>query len=132
MKRLKGILVIFCSASLLYGCVLAWVGIGVVGGIGTYKYIEGRLVRSYPIAYSRAWEITNSALENMQISISDSLDEGAQGKIEAVRKDGKKVTIKLKDMGQGVTEISIRVGILGDRAASEKIHDEIASVAGVR
>jgi len=132
MKRLKGILVILCSTSFLYGCVLAWVGIGAGVGIGTYKYIEGRLVRSYHIAYSRAWEVTNSALENLQISISDSFDEGTRGKIEAVRKDGKKVSIKLKDMGQGVTEISVRVGILGDRPASEKIHDEIAAVAGVR
>jgi hypothetical protein len=60
------------------------------------------------------------------------MDEGTQGKIQAVRRDGTKVTVKLTDKGQGVTKISIRVGQLGDKSESETIHDEIASVSGIR
>jgi hypothetical protein len=106
------------------------VGAGV--GIGAYKYIEGRLEREYPLSYSRAWDATNSALQNLQISISNSTEGKTKGTIDAVRKDGKKVVVSLKDRGQGVTTISVRVGMFGDRSSAEKVHDEIASVSGVR
>ncbi len=132
MKRFTNLLILACSLSFLYGCAVAWLGIGAGVGIGAYKYVEGNLVRKYPLSYSRAWDATNSALENLQISISNSMDEGGKGKIEAVRKDGKKAVIKIKDEGQGVSAITVRVGMLGDRSIAEKIHEEIASVSGVQ
>lgn len=131
MKRFTNLVVLVCSLSVLYGCAAVLLGAGVVG-IGAYTYIEGDLVREYPLSYSRAWDATNSALENLQISISNSMDEGGKGKIEAVRKDGKKVVIKIKDEGQGVSIIAVRVGMLGDRSIAESIHEAIASVAGVQ
>jgi len=132
MKKIKNLIILICSVSFLYGCVLAWIGVGAGVGIGTYKYIEGRLEREYPLSYSRAWDATNSALQNLQISISNSTKGNRKGTIDAVRKDGKKVIVSLKDRGQGVTTISVRIGVLGDRSAAEKVHDAIASVSGIR
>jgi hypothetical protein len=131
MKRFTNLLILVCSLSVLYGCAAVLLGAGVVG-IGAYTYIEGDLVREYPLSYSRAWDATNSALENLQISISNSMDEGGQGKIEAVRKDGEKVVIKINDEGQKVSIITVRVGMLGDRSIAESIHEAIASVSGVQ
>jgi len=131
MKRFTNLLILVCSLSVLYGCAAVLLGAGVVG-IGAYTYIEGDLVREYPLSYSRAWDATNSALENLQISISNSMDEGGQGKIEAVRKDGEKVVIKINDVGQKVSIITVRVGMLGDRSIAESIHEAIASVSGVQ
>jgi hypothetical protein len=131
MKKLKQLIVLLSALFMLSGCAAVLLGVGAGVGIGTYKYVEGRLSREYPLAFSRAWDATNTALANLQISTSNSLDEGASGKIEAVRRDGTKVSIVLKDMGQNVTSISIRVGILGDRGAAERIHDKIASVSGI-
>ena len=132
MNKLKSLVILICSLSFLYGCFLAWMGVGAGVGIGTYKFIEGRLEREYPLSYSRAWDATNSALQNLQISISNSTNEKMKGTIDAVRRDGKKVIVNLKDRGQGVTTISVRVGLLGDRSSAEKVHNEIASVSGVR
>jgi hypothetical protein len=132
MRKIKSLIVLLAMVFSLSGCVAAWLVVGAGAGIGTYKYIEGNLARDYPIEYSRAWDATNSALANQQISITNSMDEGTQGKIVAVRRDGTKVTVKLTDKGQGVTKISIRVGQLGDKSESETIHDEIASVSGIR
>lgn len=132
MKKIKSIVVLLAMVFSLSGCVAAWLAVGAGAGIGAYKYVEGSLSREYPLAYSRAWDATNSALANQQISISNSMDEGIKGDIDAVRRDGTKVVVKLEDRGQSVTTISVRVGILGDRSDAEKIHDEIASVAGIR
>jgi hypothetical protein len=131
MKRLKNLIILICSLSFLYGCALAWISVGAGVGIGAYKFIEGRLEREYPLSYSRAWDATNSALQNLQISISNSTDEQTKGEIDAVRKDGKRVLVSLKDRGQGVTTISVRVGMFGDKSEAEKVHDEIASVSGI-
>ncbi len=132
MKRIKNLIILFSTVTFLYGCALAWIGVGAGVGIGAYKYIEGRAERDYPLSYSRSWDAINTALANMEISISNSMDEGAKGTIDAVRKDGKKVTVRVKDKGQGVTHISVRVGLIGDQASAEQVHDEIASVSGVR
>jgi len=132
MKKIRNFILLLCSLSFLYGCVLAWVGIGAGVGIGAYKFVEGRLEREYPLSYSNAWDATNAALENLKISISDSKKGSTKGSIDAVRKDGQRVLVSLKDRGQGVTTISVRVGMLGDRGLAEQVHDEIARVAGIR
>lgn len=132
MKKVARVTVLLLSLTILSGCELLVIGgIGAGLGVGTYKFIEGKLERQYPVEYKKAWEATNTALANLQISISGSLNEGAKGDIEAVRKDGTKIFISLKDMGQKVTSIGIRVGTFGNRADSERIHNEIASVAGI-
>jgi hypothetical protein len=132
MVNTKRFAVLIMILSFLYSCAPAWVGLGAGVGIGAYKYIEGNLERDYPLSYEKAWNITNEALANLRISITNSLKEKTKGEIEAVRRDGKSVLIKLKDKGQGVTSIGIRVGVFGDRDLSEKIHDEIARVAGLK
>jgi hypothetical protein len=131
MKQAARLLVLLLSLTFLWGCELALIGIGAGAGIGTYKFIEGKLERQYPVEYARAWDATNTALANLQLSVTGSLNEGVEGEIEAVRKDGVKVYISVKDMGQRVTSIGIRVGTFGDRDEAKKIHDEIAAVAGI-
>lgn len=131
MKRAVRLLVLILSLTVLWGCELALIGVGAGIGAGTYKFLEGKLVRQYPVEYAKAWDATNTALANLQISISGLLNEGVKGDIEAVRKDGIKIYISLKDMGQKVTSIGVRVGTFGDQSESERIHDEIAKTAGI-
>ncbi len=131
MGKVQRITALISVMFFLYGCAAVLLGVGAGVGIGAYKFIEGRLAREYPIAYGKAWDATNGALTNLKISVSSSIDEGETGKIDAVQKDGTKVSIKIRDRGQGVSSISIRVGILGDKGMAEIIHDEIASVSGI-
>jgi len=87
------------------------------------------LSRDYPLAYADALDVANKALENLGISISNSIDEGGKGRIEAVNKDGKKITLILKDQGIGVTRIVVVVGLFSDREEAERVHDEIWSIS---
>jgi len=129
MRAIKKMVILICSLSVLYGCAAAWFVGGGVAALGGYRWVEGRLSRDYPIAYSTAWDVANSALANLEISISNSMDEGNKGRIEAVRKDGKKITLILKDKGLGITNIVVVVGLFSDRESAEKVHDEILSVS---
>lgn len=129
MMSLKKILLLIIVLPFLYSCAPAWIGLGAGVGIGTYKYIEGNLERDYPLTYDRTWDITNQVLTNQKISITSSAkDEGA---IDGVREDGKGVIIRLINRGQWITTVRVRVGFMGDKEASARIHDEIARIAGL-
>lgn len=132
MINLRRLVLFIMVLSLLSSCAPAWIGLGAGAGIGAYKYIEGNLERDYPVEYARAWNITNEALANMQISITSSMKGGTEGTIEAVRRDGKTVVVKLKDKGYKITSIGIKIGFFGDRVGSSRIHDEIARIAGFK
>ena len=128
MRAIRKMVILICSLSMLYGCAAAWFVGGGVATLGGYRWVEGRLSRDYPLEYSIAWDVANRALANLEISISNSMDEGNKGRIEAVRKDGKKITVILKDMGLKITNIIVVVGLFSDRESAEKVHDEILSI----
>ncbi len=132
MNELKKVTILISMLLFLYGCAeVLLVGVGAGIGVASYMYVDGRLAIEYPLDYDRAWSSANKALEDFQISISNSFNEKGRGMIEAVRKDGKKVTVKLMDRGHGITAIAIRVGTLGDRLEAQEIHDKIVSIAGI-
>lgn len=133
MKKFLRLTVILLSLTCFGGCLeVALVSIGAGLGVGTYKYMEGSLTRDYPLAYTKAWETTKTALANLSITVSNSNNEGVKGSIEAVRKDGTKVSIDITDRGQGVSTIGVRVGNFGDKQDAQRIHEEILSVAGIK
>lgn len=132
MNKLRKIAILIGMLLFLSGCAeVLLVGVGAGIGIASYMYVDGRLAVEYPLDYDRAWSSANKTLEDLQISISDSFNEKGRGMIEAVRRDGKKVTVKLMDRGHGITAIAVRVGVLGDRLEAQEIHDNIVSIAGI-
>ena len=131
MKKTKKLIFLVVSLFFLYGCELAILGLGAGGGVAGYKYYEGHSSSEFPLKYSKAWNVTNRALENLNISISTSENRETQGTITGVQKDGKSVSIKLKERSQWVTTISVRVGKFGYRDNADHVLDEIASVAGL-
>ncbi|MEW6600161.1 MAG: DUF3568 family protein [Nitrospirota bacterium] len=132
MNKLKKIFLLISTLFVLYGCAeLLLVGIGAGVGVTSYMYVDGRLAVEYPIEYDRAWNSTRRALDNFQISISSSSNENGAGMFDAVRRDGKKVSVKLAKKGNKATVIAIRIGTLGDREEAQKLHNEIIAVAGL-
>ena len=75
MGKLQRITALISVMFFLYGCAAVLLGVGAGVGIGAYKFIEGRLVREYPLHYGKAWDATNGALTNLKISVSNSIDE---------------------------------------------------------
>lgn len=132
MLKATRVVVLILSLSLLSGCVLAWMGVGAGLGVGTYRYLEGAVEGDYRLAYDAAWDVTNKVLADNNISITESTNDGGRGKIQAVRKDGKSITIRVQYKLQDVTTINIRVGIIGDIESAEKLHSQIHAAARPR
>jgi len=131
MKKRTRLALLLSSVIFMYGCAAVLLGVGAGVGIGAYKYVEGNLIREYPVTYTKAWDAANTALANLKTGVTNSVNNGAKGTIEAVQKDGTKVVLNLTDKGQNVTSISVRVGMIGDRKSAEIIHNAIASESGL-
>lgn len=131
MNKTRYLVALLPGVILLSGCAIVWLGAGAGLGVGAYRYVEGTLEADYSLTYDEAWEATNTALANLYISVTNSVNEGDKGKIEAIRKDGKHVIVNLQYKSPDITSINIRVGFFGSREDSERIHEEIRTVSGL-
>ena len=105
------------------GCTAALVAGGAAAGIGTYKYIKGELESTEKVSLDKAYQATEKAVEDLELTITSKQKDAFDGEVIARRATGKKVTIKLKRQSDSVTQIKIRVGTFGDEYISKDILD---------
>ncbi|MBI9073870.1 MAG: DUF3568 family protein [Desulfatibacillum sp.] len=108
-----------------YSCAAVVVGAG--AGAGAYSYVTGELVRSYPAKYTKAVSVTESVVNELKISIDSKVDDGITTTFRGHRAGDTPVTIKVTMLDPKITQIGVRVGIVGlwDRQVSETIHSLI-------
>ena len=114
-----------CLASLSIliqtGClVVAAVG----AGAGAYKYINGDLEVESSKSFDEAFAAVEAACNELNFEIQKNEKKAFSGMITA-RSDFGNVTFKVKSKTTKVTDLSIRVGIFGDREASELIYEKL-------
>lgn len=123
--------------SLLLSCYLVVTGcaillsppvVGVGVGVGVYTYIKGELRRSYHATFDETVRASTDTLERLKIVVTEKTSDGITATIRARHADRTPVTVKVAMITPGVTEVSIRSGIIGiwDRGLSELIHGNIA------
>ena len=111
----------------LGGCALMLVGAGAGAGAGTVAYIQGEHSQVHAGNYDRVWSATLAALSQMNIKVIKTEKDALSGTISARRADDTSVTVKVEPTGADTTTVKIRVGMFGDRAASESIQARIVS-----
>ena len=111
----------------LGGCALMLVGAGAGAGAGTVAYIQGEHSQVHAGNYERVWSATLAALGQMNIRVIKTEKDALSGTITARRADDTSVTVKVEPTGADTTTVKIRVGMFGDRAASESIQARIVS-----
>ena len=126
MKRnLLTLFILFCLL-VTWGCAVLVVGAG--AGAGVYTYVNGELKRTYQAPFDSTNQACLSTLENLKISITEQTSDEVKVTIRAKRTDGTAVTVKTVMIAPGITEVSVRSGIIGmwDKKGSELIHASIA------
>ncbi len=111
---------------LLGGCAAVIIGAGV--GAGTYTYIKGDLVRSYPVKFDKALTVCISILDDLNQPIVEKTTDGEKTTIKIKKKDGTPQTIDIAIESIESTQISIRTGVFGywKREVSQQFHEFIA------
>ncbi|HOJ52660.1 MAG TPA: DUF3568 family protein [Syntrophales bacterium] len=127
MKTLKLFATVLMMGTMFVymGCTAAVVGTAAVGtGVGTYIYMEGVLKTDYYYPFERVWKATEQALASLKASEVVPSKKIGEGSVSCVI-NGEKVWIKILYKDKNVTNVGIRVGILGDERASKMIHGVI-------
>ena len=108
------------------GCAAAVVGSAAVGaGSGTYFYINGELKTDYYYSFEKVWSACEKTVADMRGLDVEPVKEIGSGKISAMI-ENEKVQIAANYKAKNVTTVSVRVGVMGDRLASQLLHDKIA------
>lgn len=101
----------------------------VVGGaaaVGTYTYVAGQLKKTYNTNLDSVYKATLSGCEALGLPVVEREKQLSKASVKA--QDGDRdVWITLKAQSSTTTEISVRVGYLGDELASKRIHEAIAA-----
>ena len=107
------ILLIFLSLSIVTGCAAVLLGVG--AGIGTFAYINGKLIRTYESEYHRTVRASRETLKSLKIPIKEEVSDELKTIIKAARPDGTPVTIEVARRDRNHTEVSVRTGGIGVR-----------------
>ena len=124
-KKTRSLLFLLLTAIALTGCAAAVVGTAMVGtGAGTYLFVNGELKTDYYFSFDRVWSATEktvAAMRGTEVSPAKSIGSGT---IDAVI-SGEKVRISVIYRDKEITNVGVRVGVIGDEAASKMIHGQI-------
>jgi len=125
-KRAAVALIVLTCCFSLYGCpVLVVTGAAVAGGTGTYYYVEGEMRTDYYFSVDGVWSGVEKTIADMKGRDVEPDKQTDGGTIVAVIND-EKVTFRLKYKDKDLTSLGIRVGVMGNEAASKVIHDRVA------
>jgi len=116
---------------LLCLCLTSCAGLllGAAAGVGGYKWYEGALTVVYQAPYEKTWDASLKALEDMGLTIENKTEKLGSGTISTKEDtNNKKVTIKVEYKSAEETELTIRVGLFGDKNASNLIKDKIEGI----
>jgi len=80
---------------------------------------------STQLVQGEVYDTAGQTLEALEINVVDSEKDALTAKLTGRGAENKKITIKLKRLEENLTEMSVRVGLLGNKNMSRVICDEI-------
>ncbi|HTZ39893.1 MAG TPA: DUF3568 family protein [Syntrophales bacterium] len=126
--RITTALILLGCCFALYGCpVLVVGGAAVAGGTGTYYFIEGEMRTDYYFSVNAVWSAVEKVIADMKGRDVEPDKQTDGGKITAVIND-EKVQFRIKYKDKDLTTLGIRVGPVGNEAASKVLHDRVADI----
>lgn len=118
-------LLLIMGIFLLSGCPALLVGgAAVSAGTGTYFFINGELKTDYSYPFDKTWNACEKAVSDMHGVDVLPYKEIGKGTIDAII-DGEKVRFHVTYKSNSLTTVGIRVGLLGNQLASQRLHDKV-------
>ncbi len=126
-KNLTPVVLLCCLLIGLSACTRALVigGAAAAVGVGSYLYYKGELERDYHAPIDSVWEATLQAVEELKLTTESKEHDAFSGQIKGKMSDGDSFKIDLKNKGDELTQVGIRIGTFGSKSKSEVIHDKI-------
>ena len=113
------------TRAVLTGCVAVVFAAGAAVGVSGAVWYHGELRTSLAGSLPRVRDASTATLQKMGSGVSTVGNGDLASTLTSFTGDGRKITIELKSLSAGVTEIHIRVGFWGDRDLSQHILEDI-------
>jgi hypothetical protein len=125
-QQKRNMVFLFISIWWLTGCAAVIIGAG--AGVGTYTYLKGEVIRSYPAKYDKTLQVCLDILADLDQPVVDKTTDGEKTTIHSRRKDGTDQTIEVSIISIDLTEVSVRTGVVGyqKKEISRQFHEFIA------
>jgi hypothetical protein len=112
------------------GCLVAAAG-GAAAGVASYAYYKGKVSRTFVANVEDVRQATRKALAELQMTINKDEENPKGGEIEAYSGQNKiAISLDVQDSpvnGEApLTQVAIRVDLLGNEGLSERILDQIS------
>ena len=118
--------VLTLNVLLFTGCIAALVA-GAAVGAGAVAYKGGELIATESASMDKTWSATEKAFKELQLLGEAKEKDALAARMEATGAGSKRIVVKLRNQGDKLTEVRIRVGIFGDEGYSRKILEKIKS-----
>jgi outer membrane lipopolysaccharide assembly protein LptE/RlpB len=122
MRRLLSILILGALLLFSAGCGAVLVGGAAAGA--TYAYVDGQAKATYGASLNTAYSAALTALHDLSIPVVEERKTANDASIKA-RLSGDTVFISLDSINESSTEITVRVGLMGNKSSSARIHNAI-------
>ena len=122
-KRFLALLLVLTCLAGSSGCAI--LAAGAVAGGGTYAYVSGWGEQSYAVDLDKAYKATLTACRRLKLTVTEQQQNLSDASIKAHDADETSIWIKLDAKNTNITRISVRVGLLGDEIATQRIHNAI-------
>ncbi|MCJ7692344.1 MAG: DUF3568 domain-containing protein [Sedimentisphaerales bacterium] len=124
MQKGQVFLVLLLSgvAVLAQGCVVAAVG---AGAAGTVAYVRGDLETVETAGLETLYKASLVALDELELAVIQKAKDAMTAEIISRDVEDKKIRIKLNSTAEGMTKLSIRIGMFGDETKSRLIYEAI-------
>jgi hypothetical protein len=116
-------LFVLMSLMALAGCTTVYPSTS--AGAGTYNRASGWLSWTYPMPLERSYEAALAALGELNLRVQSKTLDGLEGRIKALRADGKSVRVYIQPVTTRTTEVRVKIGFFGDQEQAELIHKNI-------
>ena len=116
------LLLLSVAAVLAQGCVVAAVG---AGAAGTVAYVRGDLQTVETAGMEALYKASLEAFDKLELAVIQKAKDAMTAEIISRDAEDKKIRIKLKSTAEGMTELSIRIGMFGDETKSRLIYEAI-------
>ena len=129
-KKLAPLVLLCCLLLGLNACATRAVVAGAAAagvGVGSYFYVKGELERDYHASIARVWPAMLQAVEEFNMSIESKENDAFYGKVKGKMADGTDYKIELKNKGENLTNVGVRIGAFGDKSKATAIHNKIYS-----
>jgi hypothetical protein len=124
MRKGQVFLVLLLSGAVVLagGCVVAAVG---AGAAGTVAYVRGDLETVETAGLDALYKASLEALDKLELAVIQKAKDAMTAEIISRDAEDKKIRIKLKSTAEGMTKLSIRIGMFGDETKSRLIYEAI-------